>query len=335
MMTVIWQHKMTDLRTYISDRSSAAALQTATGEAILALAGAAARIATVIREPDASADFAAARGSANADGDIQKALDVICDEIVAAALSAAGVATYLSEEREDPVPMNDDGLVIVACDPLDGSSNIDTNLSIGTIFSLLPAAAGPLQPGRNQLASGFFVYGPQTTLLLTMGQGVHAFQMDSSGVFHLLDWAVSIPAQTSEFAINAANSRFWHAPAAAYVADCVAGADGPRGRDFNMRWLGSLVADSWRIFRRGGVFLYPGDRRTGYSEGRLRLVYEAAPVAFLVEQAGGSATNGAGAVMDIIPGHLHQRVPFLFGSCTEIDEIVRHHSSSEPPIRRE
>ena len=170
MMTVIWQHKMTDLRTYISDRSSAAALQTATGEAILALAGAAARIATVIREPDASADFAAARGSANADGDIQKALDVICDEIVAAALSAAGVATYLSEEREDPVPMNDDGLVIVACDPLDGSSNIDTNLSIGTIFSLLPAAAGPLQPGRNQLASGFFVYGPQTTLLLTNGQ---------------------------------------------------------------------------------------------------------------------------------------------------------------------
>ena len=147
MMTVIWQHKMADLRTYISDRSSAAALQTATGEASLALAGAAARIATVIREPEASADFAAARGSANADGDIQKALDVICDEIVAAALSAAGVATYLSEEREDPVPMNDDGLVIVACDPLDGSSNIDTNLSIGTIFSCcLQRRAAPAGP---------------------------------------------------------------------------------------------------------------------------------------------------------------------------------------------
>ena len=247
---------------------------------------------------------------------------MICDEIVAAALLAAGVATYLSEEREDPVPMNNDGLVIVACDPLDGSSNIDTNLSIGTIFSLLPAAVGPLQPGRNQLASGFFVYGPQTTLLLTMGQGVHAFQMDSSGVFHLLDWTVSIPAQTSEFAINAANARFWNAPAAGYVADCVAGADGPRGRDFNMRWLGSLVADSWRIFRRGGVFLYPGDdapaiMRAGcVSSMRLRL----SP--FWWNRLGQRHKwRGCGHGHD--PEHLHQRVPFLFGSCTEIDEIVR------------
>lgn len=255
----------------------------------------------------------------------KKKLDVICDEIVVAALATAAVATYLSEERDDPMPMDEGGLVIVACDPLDGSSNIDTNLSIGTIFSLLPAAAGPLQSGRNQLASGFFVYGPQTTLLLTMGEGVHAFQMDSSGVFHLLDWTVAIPAQTSEFAINAANARFWHAPASAYIADCIAGATGPRGRDFNMRWLGSLVADSWRIFRRGGVFLYPGDQREGYGEGRLRLVYEAAPVAFLVEQAGGSATNGTDAIMEIVPDRLHQRVPFFFGSASEIDEINRHH----------
>ena len=317
---------MTDLSTFFSSQFSKTALQTASEEAVLALADAAARISLMIREPDPSEDFANARGNANADGDTQKALDLICDEIFAAALSAVGVATYLSEERTHPVPMNDDGLVIVACDPLDGSSNIDTNLSIGTIFSLLPAELGPLQPGRNQLASGFFIYGPQTTLLLTVGQGVHAFQMDSSGVFHLLNWTVNIPAQTSEFAINAANARFWHAPAAAYVANCVAGVDGPRGRDFNMRWLGSLVADSWRIFRRGGVFLYPGDCRTGYSDGRLRLVYEAAPVAFLVEQAGGSATNGRSAIMDIIPDQLHQRVPFLFGSDAEIDEIIRHHS---------
>ena len=325
-VTALWRHNMTDLRNYILTHSLGSPLQAAAGEAILALSAAAAQIATLIREPDSAADFAAAQGSANADGDTQKALDVICDEIVASALAAAGVATYLSEEREEPVPMNEDGLVIVACDPLDGSSNIDTNLSIGTIFSLLPAAAGPLQPGRNQLASGFFVYGPQTTLLLTMGEGVHAFQMDASGVFHLLDWAVSIPAQTSEFAINAANTRFWHAPAAAYVADCIAGAEGPRGRDFNMRWLGSLVADSWRIFRRGGVFIYPGDRRAGYSEGRLRLIYEAAPVAFLVEQAGGRATDGTNAIMDVVPDFLHQRVPFMFGSGTEIDEIIRHHS---------
>ncbi len=317
---------MTDLSSFISDQSFKTALQLAAGDSILALAAAAARISSMIREPAASLNFAAAQGDTNADGDTQKALDLICDEIVAAGLSSASVATYLSEERAVPVPINDDGMVIVACDPLDGSSNIDTNLSIGTIFSVLPAAAGPLQSGRNQLASGFFVYGPQTTLLLTMGKGVHAFQMDSSGVFHLLNWVVTIPLKTSEFAINAANARFWHAPAAAYVADCVAGAAGPRARDFNMRWAGSLVADSWRIFRRGGVFLYPGDRRPGYNEGRLRLVYEAAPVAFLVEQAGGSATNGTCAIMDIVPDQLHQRVPFLFGSGNEIDEVVRHHS---------
>ncbi len=334
-MTVIRQHKMTDLSTFISGQSSSkATLPGAAGEAIMALARAAATISSLIREPDAAADFSAAQGSTNADGDTQKALDVICDDIVAAALATAGVAAYLSEERVDPVPLADEGLVIVACDPLDGSSNIDTNLSIGTIFSILPATEGPLQPGRSQLASGFFVYGPQTTLLLTLGEGVHAFQMGASGVFHQLDWVVSIATETSEFAINAANSRFWDAPAAAYVADCVAGADGPRGRDFNMRWLGSLVADSWRIFRRGGVFLYPGDRRAGYEQGRLRLVYEAAPVAFLVEQAGGRATDGTRAIMDIVPDHLHQRVPFFFGSCNEIDEMVRHYSGSKPHIRR-
>ena len=209
----------------------------------------------MIREPDASADFAAARGSANADGDIQKALDVICDEIVAAALSAAGVATYLSEEREDPVPMNDDGLVIVACDPLDGSSNIDTNLSIGTIFPCCLQRRGCPSSGRNQLASGFFVYGPQTTLLLTMGQGVYAFQMDSSGVFHLLDWAVSIPAQTSNLPSMRPIPGFGIRQPLPMLPIVSLARMGRVGVISAMRWLGSLVADSWRIFRRGGVFL--------------------------------------------------------------------------------
>jgi fructose-1,6-bisphosphatase I len=316
---------MSNLANFLNDHKSNSPLHGAAVDAILALASAVTEISHLIRDPAASAQFGAVRGSANADGDSQKALDVICDELVTAALSKADVAIYLSEEQDDPVPLVADGAVIVACDPLDGSSNIDTNISIGTIFSILPSAGGILQPGRNQLASGFFVYGPQTTLLMTMGNGVHAFQLDASGVFQHLDWAVTIPAETSEYAINASNARFWQAPVASYIADCIAGTDGPHGRKFNMRWVGSLVADGWRIFRRGGVFLYPGDARDGYAEGRLRLVYEAAPVAFLVEQAGGKATTGSAAILDVVPERLHQRISLVFGSASEVDTIIGYH----------
>ena len=299
--------------------------------AINAMAGAATKIARLIAAPNADANLGAIKGSANADGDDQKALDVMADEIITDVLRGAGVATYLSEEQDAPIALNADGKIIVASDPLDGSSNIDTNVSVGTIFSVLDAAHGPLQAGRDQLAAGFFVYGPQTTLMLAMGAGAYAFQMDAAGEFWLQPWGgsgaaqVTIAPDTSEFAINAANQRHWAAPVAAYISDCLAGTEGPRNRNFNMRWVGSLVADAWRIFRRGGVFLYPSDARTGYDEGRLRLVYEAAPIAFIVTAAGGDATNGVNAILDIVPTQLHQRVPLVFGSANEVDMITGYH----------
>ena len=295
--------------------------------AVAALAAVAVELSTLIRNAESTAQLGAVRGSANADGDAQKKLDVLADEMILSALSdCVGVAAYLSEERDDAVTLHDGGDIIVASDPLDGSTNIDTNVSIGTIFSILPAAGGHLQPGRNQLASGIFVYGPQTTLLVTFGDGVLAFQLAEDGLFHNMDWRVQIPPKTSEFSINASNSRHWTAPVSRYINDCLAGIAGPRQRDFNMRWVGSLVADSWRIFRRGGIFLYPADARKGYETGRLRLVYEASPMAMLVKQAVGRASDGQQDILDIIPTSLHQRVPLVFGSANEVDEFINYGS---------
>ena len=289
------------------------------------MAKAAATISSLIRTADKAANLGAIKGSANADGDDQKALDVLADDVITAQLRDAGAAIYLSEEQDAPIPLNDEGTLIVASDPLDGSSNIDTNVSIGTIFSIMPAAGGALQSGRNQLAAGFFVYGPQTTLLVTLGDGVLAFQMDDDGFFCDMGWQVVMPPDTHEFGINASNQRHWHAPVKAYIDDCLDGRDGALKQNYNMRWVGSLVADAWRIFRRGGVFLYPADRRDGYAKGRLRLVYEANPVAMLVEQAGGKATDGTNSILDIDPKDLHERVPFIFGSMNEVDVIIGYH----------
>ena len=304
-----------------------AADRPAVAASVRALAAVAVELSATIARPDSTAQLGAVRGSANADGDDQKKLDVLADEMIAAALAAVDhVAAYLSEERDAAIQLHDGGDVIVASDPLDGSSNIDTNVSIGTIFSILPASGGSLQPGRNQLASGIFVYGPQTTLLVTFGDGVFAFQLGTDGQFHDMGWQVRMPAETSEFAINASNSRHWAAPVSRYIADCLAGSAGPRQRNFNMRWVGSLVADGWRIFRRGGIFLYPADARDGYHNGRLRLVYEASPMAFLVTQAGGRASDGQQDILDIVPDALHQRVPLVFGSANEVDEFVKYGS---------
>ncbi len=308
------------LSTISADRKSAAG-------AVAALATVAVELSTLIRNAESTAQLGSVRGSANADGDAQKKLDVLADEMIVSALAdCVGVAAYLSEERDDAVTLHDGGDIIVASDPLDGSTNIDTNVSIGTIFSILPAAGGHLQPGRNQLASGIFVYGPQTTLLVTFGDGVLAFQLAEDGLFHNMDWRVQIPPKTSEFSINASNSRHWTAPVSRYINDCLAGVAGPRQRDFNMRWVGSLVADSWRIFRRGGIFLYPADARKGYETGRLRLVYEASPMAMLVNQAVGRASDGQQDILDIIPTSLHQRVPLVFGSANEVDEFISYGS---------
>jgi len=306
---------MSDLGSYLAARADEPVARL-----VLALAGASSAIAAEIRSPATALDAAA--GAVNADGDTQKKLDVIADEIVLEVLREAGAAAYLSEERDDAVPLDPDGGLIVACDPLDGSSNIGVNVSVGTIFSVLSAAGGALQPGRAQLAAGFFVYGPQTTLLLSTGSGTASFRMDEEGSFVMIVEDVSIPSQASEFAINASNRRHWPAPILRYVDGCLAGAEGPRGHDYNMRWVASLVAETWRIISRGGVFLYPADARKGYEAGRLRLVYEAAPVAMLVEQAGGRATDGVRDIMDITPDSLHQRIPLVFGASEEIEAVA-------------
>ncbi|MGB2491961.1 MAG: class 1 fructose-bisphosphatase [Candidatus Puniceispirillum sp.] len=317
---------MPDLDAVLKQHAAKSDIDADVARAVSGLAKAAATISSLIRTADKAANLGAIKGSANADGDDQKALDVLADDVITAQLRDAGAAIYLSEEQDAPIPLNDEGTLIVASDPLDGSSNIDTNVSIGTIFSIMPAAGGALQSGRNQLAAGFFVYGPQTTLLVTLGDGVLVFQMDDDGRFCDMGWQVVISPDTHEFGINASNQRHWHAPVKAYIDDCLDGRDGTLKQNYNMRWVGSLVADAWRIFRRGGVFLYPADRRDGYAKGRLRLVYEANPVAMLVEQAGGKATDGTDSILDIEPKDLHERVPFIFGSKNEVDVIIGYHS---------
>ena len=299
---------------------------------IKALATAARKIAGMSAQtglPDA--DYGALVGDQNQDGDDQKALDVLADEAVYTALLEAPVAVYLSEEKDQPVQMpetkNTDAGLMVAADPLDGSSNISTNLSVGTIFSILPAPKGDaisdcLMSGRAQLAAGYFIYGPQTCLLLTLGAGLHVFILDGDGQFQQSDWVPEIPASAPEFALNMANRRFWSAGIITYVDALLAGKDGDFGQHYNMRWCGSLVADAFRIFRRGGIFLYPADARQGYEDGRLRLVYEAHPIAFMVEQAGGVASDGNSAILDKVAAHLHARTPFIFGSKDEVGRYL-------------
>jgi fructose-1,6-bisphosphatase I len=219
-------------------------------------------------------------------------------------------------------------------DPLDGSSNIDVNVSIGTIFSVLKAPDGMkspteqdfMQSGRKQVAAGYAVYGPQTMLVLTTGNGVDCFTLDREmGSWVLTQRGMQIPAETKEFAINASNARHWHPPVTRYVNEMLAGSSGPRQKDFNMRWIASMVADVHRILNRGGIFMYPADAREPDKPGKLRLMYEANPMAFIVEQAGGAATDGKQAIMDIQPEKLHQRVPVFLGSKSEVELVTRYH----------
>ena len=277
-------------------------------------------------------------GTGNIQGEAQKKLDVIANDVLLEANAWGGhLAGLASEEMDHSMPIPDvypRGNYLLLFDPLDGSSNIDVNVSVGTIFSVLrcpegvttPADEHYLQPGTAQVAAGYCVYGPQTTLVLTVGHGTHAFTLDREvGSFVLTTRGMRIPEDTKEFAVNASNQRFWEAPMQRYVGDLLAGKDGPRGKDFNMRWIASLAADCYRILIRGGVFLYPGDQRRGYHQGRLRLIYEANPIAFLVEQAGGAATDTVNRILDIEPDTLHQRTPVVFGSAREVDRITRYH----------
>ena len=266
----------------------------------------------------------------NIGGDAQKALDVIADEGFMAGLKETAVRWYASEEQEGVVQLNPQGTLALAIDPLDGSSNIDVNVSIGTIFSIFEAKEGAeesfLRQGKEQICGGYFIYGPQTSLVLTVGAGVHVFTLDpQSGVFVKTADVPVIPHQRSEYAINASNRRHWPKPVRAYIEDCEQGETGPLGRNYNMRWVASLVAEAHRILMRGGIFLYPGDAREGYGSGRLRMVYECAPIAFLVEQAGGAATNGMDRLLDQIPKNLHARTPFIFGSRDKVMRVAAYH----------
>ncbi len=273
----------------------------------------------------------------NTDGDQQKALDVMADEMFAAALGTAGVRFYASEEQEQVQELNPQGRYALAIDPLDGSSNIDVNVSVGTIFSIFEAKddaeASFLRKARDQVAGGYVIYGPATALVVTFGHGTMMFTLDpESGRFILTDDAMHISDTSNEFAINASNYRHWSKPVRAYIDDCLAGDSGPRDRNYNMRWVASLVAETHRILSRGGVFLYPGDARPGYENGRLRMVYECAPIAFLVEQAGGKATDGSDPLLDRTAEALHARVPFVFGSAEKVDRVATYHDLPEQEI---
>jgi fructose-1,6-bisphosphatase I len=311
---------------------------------IMAIAQGAIPIASLIRRGPLAGTMGVSVGT-NEDGDTQKALDLIADEQFCKRLRGAGVRAIVSEEMNAPLLMDAGGRILVAMDPLDGSSNIDTNVSIGTIFSLLEAphqgqvtAEDFLQPGQRQLSAGFVIYGPQVSLVLTLGAGVHMATLDPvSETFVVSKTFITVPDGSPEFAINASNYRHWHKPVQAYIDDCVEGADGPRGVNFNMRWIASLVADAYRILVRGGVFLYPADRRKGYESGRLRHLYEANPIAFLIEQAGGQATDGINRILDITPKSLHGRIPLVFGSSDKVNRVRRYHvdfnvRSDESPL---
>ncbi|WP_408638429.1 class 1 fructose-bisphosphatase [Roseovarius salinarum] len=298
------------------------------------------RVAGDIAATIARGQLGAALGDAvgqNADGDAQKALDVLADERFMDALGGTGVRWYASEEQEAPVAVDPLGRYALAIDPLDGSSNIDVNVSVGTIFSVFEAAeaaeASFLRPASEQVAAGYFIYGPRCCLVVTFGDGTLLFQLDpEAGRFVLVDDAVRIPQTASEFAINASNYRHWSRPIRAYIDDCLAGEEGPRDKNFNMRWVASLVAEAHRIVTRGGIFLYPADGRDGYADGRLRMVYECAPIAFVVEQAGGQATDACDAIMGKAATSLHARTPLVFGSADKVQRVAAYHDLPEHEV---
>lgn len=301
----------------------------AVAAAVDAIAAAAIEIADLICSGDL-ADASGLTTGRNSDGDLQRDLDVQADAILRRYLTRAPIAALASEEMREPQIGNRDAKICVAFDPLDGSSNIDINMTVGTIFSILPApddlALAFYQRGSAQLAAGFITYGPQTSLVLTLGDGVDIFTLDrKTGCFRLARSAVQISETCEEFAINASNRRHWDPPVRAFIDECLAGVEGPANHNFNMRWVGSLVAEAYRILTRGGVFLYPSDARPGYGDGRLRLTYEAHPMAMLIEQAGGSASTGRERILDLAAESLHQRVPLIMGSSNAVRRVAELH----------
>ncbi|ACB36009.1 Inositol phosphatase/fructose-16-bisphosphatase [Leptothrix cholodnii SP-6] len=300
---------------------------------------------------DALGDAAAmpTGGAVNVQGEVQKKLDVLSNEVFIRRNEWSGsLAGMASEEMETPYQIPGQyprGKYLLVFDPLDGSSNIDVNVSVGSIFSILRAPqdvidsgrdvteADFLQPGAAQVAAGYALYGPTTMLMLTVGNGVAGFTLNPTlGEFMLTHANVTVPADTREFAINASNARFWEPPVKRYVDECLAGATGPRGKDFNMRWIASMVAEAHRILMRGGVFMYPRDTKDASKPGRLRLLYEANPIGMLMEQAGGRASTGRQPMLGVKPTSLHQRIGLVFGSKNEVERIERYHHE---PVTRE
>ena len=279
--------------------------------------------------------------SENVQGEVQKKLDIIANEVLLEANEWGGHLAAMASEEMDSIYLVPNrypqGEYLLLFDPLDGSSNIDVNVSIGTIFSVLKKPEDSqgvteqdfLQPGKNQVAAGYCVYGPQTTLVLTVGDGVAMFTLDrEQGSFVLTQENVQVPADTKEFAINMSNMRHWDEPVRRYIDECLQGKEGPRGKDFNMRWIASMVADVHRILTRGGVFMYPWDKREPHKAGKLRLLYEANPMSWLIEQAGGASTNGRGRILDMQPGQLHERVSVILGSKNEVERVTRYHTEA-------
>ncbi len=281
-------------------------------------------------------------GAVNVQGEVQKKLDVISNDMFIATAEWSGhLAGMASEEMDAPYQIPaayPRGKYLLVFDPLDGSSNIDVNVSVGSIFSILRAPqdaidsgrdvteADFLQPGTTQVAAGYALYGPVTMLVLTVGNGVVGFTLDPNlGEFKVTHPKITVPADTQEFAINTSNSRFWEAPVKRYVDECLAGRTGPRGKDFNTRWIASMVAEAHRILMRGGVFLYPRDTKDPKKPGRLRLLYEANPIGFIMEQAGGRASTGRVPMLEVKPTELHQRIGLVFGSKNEVERIERYH----------
>jgi fructose-1,6-bisphosphatase len=294
--------------------------------------------------------LAGAHGSAdatNVQGETQMKLDILSNDIFLRTSEYGGnLAGMVSEELEEPYQIPSEyplGQYLLCFDPLDGSSNIDINAPVGSIFSVLkapngaqaPAKADFLQPGSQQLCAGYAIYGATTMLVLTVGRGVHGFTLDRGfGEFILTHENMRLPEETCEFAINASNERFWEPPVKRYVVECLAGHGGVRGKDFNMRWIASLVAEVHRILIRGGLFMYPKDTKDPAKPGRLRLLYEANPMAMIMEQAGGSASTGRGRIMDLTPTDLHQRVPLILGCKAEVERIEQYHHEHDQGLDR-
>ena len=282
-------------------------------------------ISKIISNPEQS-ELSNKSGTTNSDGDETKNLDLKADSIIRQNLSSADIKWYASEEEKDFVFLNKNGSFSICVDPLDGSSNIETNAPIGTVFGIFKSKKTPnetiLQSGDNLLASGFFIYGPRVKLIFSVGNGTSIFQLSQTDEFVLMQETINIPENTNELSINFSNYAFWPSYIKSYVEECISLYKFNNQSNYNMRWIGSLVADCYRILIRGGIFLYPQDTRKGYERGRLRLVYEANPVAFLIEQSGGFATDGQKRILSLKPKSIHERVPFIFGSKNEKNKLL-------------